>query len=480
MTIRSDLIEYDGEPLPAPKFWTPRDPAFDTRGPRQRTWSKVWLGRDLMPWQRLVLDVAGEVDEFGLPRYGLVICTVQRQAGKSHLSFTKTGERCFSSAKYRAWYTAQTGADARDQFLKFDEEHIDGTPLRRFVTTLRGNGHEVMRFANKSTVRPHPPTEAALHGKQSDTNDIDEGWAFDLEQGKSLLQATGPTGLTRPHSQTWVWSAGGTASSTWLAELVARGRSGEPGLAYFEWGIPDDLDLDDLEAIASFHPAYGHTIDVRAIRKLRTLLADDAEFARAAGNRWTEAIGSAIKGDLWRGRQTTDPIPEEVQVAYGAARAADGSEVVLAAAALMPDGSVLCEVVEVIPGAYAAASVLAEWLDGEAVAVNPTGPSASLVENLENADVQVVPVGGRDAAAGVTNLLDALDAGAYRFRPHAALDSAVKVAGTRRVGDGGRAWAVVASGASIAALEAVTWAAWAVKGHVPEAEEPARDRWSAA
>jgi hypothetical protein len=88
-----------------------------------------------------------------------------------------------------------------------------------------------MKFPNLSQLRPHPPTEAALHGKQSDRNDIDEAWAFEEVRGKALMQAVAPTQLTRPHAQTFIWSAGGTAGSTWLADLVARGRGGDPGIA---------------------------------------------------------------------------------------------------------------------------------------------------------------------------------------------------------------------------------------------------------
>lgn len=475
--MRSELITYDGRQLPAPKFATQRDPSAPTLGTRRRAFSQTWLRRDFMPWQQLVSDVAGELRPDGLPRYGLVVCTVQRQAGKSHLSMAKSGERCFSHAGWRSWYTAQTGGDARDQFLKFDEENVGGTPLRRFVTTLRGNGHEAMRFANRSTIRPHPPTETALHGKQSDENDIDEGWAFDKAEGDQLLQAIGPTQLTRPAAQTWVWSAGGTVNSTWLAELVDRGRAGDPGMAYFEWAIPDDLDLGDLEAIASYHPAVGHTITLESLQKLRALLPDDGEFARAAGNRWTDAIGAAIDAELWQAGRWQPPIPDDVPVAFGAARAIDGSEVAIAAAAKV-DGHVVAEVLDVVP-AYGAELAVASWTGGQAVAIDRLGPSASLADACQRNGQKLVDQGAQDAAAAVATFLDALAARAYKFRPNAQLDAAVRVAGTRRTGDGGVAWARVKSGASIAALEAVTKACWAIT-HKPAAQGVPVARHSAA
>jgi hypothetical protein len=174
---------------PSPKFATERNPERPTLGTLQRRFADVWLGpvptcrgcgsqHGLMPWQGYVADVAGELVQDAVtglwrPAYPLVVVTVPRQAGKSHLAAAQVGERCFSVPMYRAWYTAQTGGDARDQFLKFADETLEGTPLASVVRTLRGNGHEAMRYPNGSTWRPHPPTEAAMHGKQSDREDID-------------------------------------------------------------------------------------------------------------------------------------------------------------------------------------------------------------------------------------------------------------------------------------------------------------------
>lgn len=455
------LLEHYGQ-LPQPKFWTPRDLAYPTWGSRQGAFAKTWLGHPFMPAQQLIADVFGEYDPAtGLPRYTLCVCTMQRQAGKSHLAMAQNGERAFSRRRYRNWYTAQTGMDARDQFLKFQDDVVSGTALDAVVTTLRGNGHEVMKFPNGSQLRPHPPTEKALHGKQSDRNDIDEAWAFTEDEGKLLLQAISPTQLTRPGAQTVVWSAGGTAASTWLSALVARGRAGDPTIAYVEFGIPDDLALDDLDAIASHHPAYGHTITLESLRALRTQLPDDAEFARAAGNRWTEAIGGAIKSGAWTSVHYPDPVPDGAPVGYGAARAADGTHVVVAAAVELDSGTIVAEVLDVLP-VWGSEAVVKAWATDGPLCVSRTGPSSPLADALLQLGVQLQPYSSTDESAATQRLLDALEPRAYRFRRHPALDAAVKVAGTRSVGDGGRTLARVAAGAPIAALEAVRDAIWAV------------------
>lgn len=451
--------------MPAPKFATKRDPSRPTLGRRQGEFGRIWLGSPFMPHQQYIADVAGELDENGLPAHKLVVVTMQRQAGKSHLALSQVGERSFSTPGFRAWYTAQTGGDARDQFLKFDEELVQPHPLGRIVETLTGNGREIMKFPRGSSLRPFPPTETAMHGKQSDRTDIDEAWAFEKEAGDALLQAIGPTQLTRPASQLFIWSAGGTAASTWLAELVARGRAGDPSLAYFEWGIPDDADPEDLDVIAEHHPAFGHTISPASLRGLRQVFGDDvAGWARAAGNRWTEVIGGAIDAEKWKAARYADPIPDDAPVGFGAARAADGSEVVIAAAARVGELTVV-EILDVIPRAYRAAAAVDAWTSSADLAVDPVGPSAPLHADLIKAKRDLLPITAGSVTTATANVLDGIDAGLVKFRQHPSLDDAVAVAGTRYVGDGGKAWARRQAGASIAALEAATQAVYALDYH---------------
>jgi hypothetical protein len=457
--------------MPAPKFHTLRDPSRPTLGKLQGHFAKIWLGHSLMPAQQLIADVSGELRPDGLPRYPLVIVTEPRQAGKSHLAMAQIGERCFTKPGYRAWYTAQTGQDARDQFIKFDEEVVRGTPLDSVTNTLIGAGREVMKFPGQSTLRPHPPSEEKLHGKQSDRNDIDEAWAFSLEEGRALMQAIGPTQLTRPGAQTFIWSAGGTAQSTWLAELVARGRAGDPEICYFEWGIPDDADPEDLDVIAANHPAYGHTITMDSLRGLRSLFkGDPSGWARAAGNRWTEIIGGAIAWANWTAHRSGLTIPDTAtEIGYGAARAADGSEVALVAAAKV-DGQIIVQMLGTYPDPTMAAGLIAGALSwDDAIAVDPVGPSSSLHAGLDRLGVNLLPVGSRDVSAAVDDLLDSLKspAGRIKFVESADLDNSAKIAGTRSMGDGGKAWARVGSGASIAPIEAATLAVSALGRKTP-------------
>ena len=80
-------------PSVRPKFATPRDPSRPTRGTRQGQFARIWLGQPFMPWQQQLADVAGELRPDGLPVYPMVVATLQRRAGKSHLCMARKGER---------------------------------------------------------------------------------------------------------------------------------------------------------------------------------------------------------------------------------------------------------------------------------------------------------------------------------------------------------------------------------------------------
>lgn len=483
MTLWIPGEEVDPDSVPGLKFATPRDESRPTLGHLQSAFARIWIGRTcpgcgdvgFMPWQRLAANILGELDpETGLRYYDLGVVTVQRQAGKSDLCVCRSAERCVTVPGYRSWYTAQTGQDARDEFLKFYDETLADTALARLPHLLRGKGDEVAKYPNGSRHRPHPPTEQKLHGKQSDGNDIDEGWAFELDAGKALLQAIAPTQLTRPGAQTVVWSAGGTPESLWLADLVARGRASvEPiavegaerpvRMAYIELGVPDDLDIRDLAAVEAHHPAIGHTIPT--LRGLRNQLPDDDEFARAAGNRWTSIIGSAIDSRLWETLRYPDPLDDDAVLGWGAARAEDGSHVVVACAAELDDGRIVVEVADVLPTVFRAGELVRQWIGRDATDVDPSGPSAALAEELAKRP-NVHALTGREAASACQELLDGMIAKRVLFRQNEhtpTLDGSARVAQTRPVADGGVAWSRSNSVGSVASIEAATWSVRALK-----------------
>lgn len=462
-----------------PARWaTERDHRRLTMGPAVARVAAA-LGQPLMPWQRYVADVTGEVDAFGRYAYPLVVVSVPRQSGKTTLGLAQAVHRCLQGPDRRAWWTAQTGMDARDKWREFVDQ-LMASPLRSMVAgrPRKGNGGESLRFVNGSTFRPHPPTRDALHGKQSDHNDLDEAWAFDETTGADLFQAITPTQATRPGAQTVIWSTRGTRDSTWFHGLINRARAGEPGLALFDWGIPDDADPMNLDVVAAHHPALGLTITPDAVRAARVALGDKpAEFARAYGNRATGAGERVLPAPAWDAAGTLDPLPPG-RPAFAAAVSRDGTVGAIVAAVAGPDGVPWCEVIEHRPGRAWLAPRLLEITsrhDAVGVAVDRKGPAAPVADALELAGLTLLPLAGPDYAAACQDVLDRVTATVptLRHRRHAALDDAADVAGRRTVADGAWVWSRSASTGDICALEAMTLAAWAVARNPVPAEAPA-------
>jgi hypothetical protein len=429
-----------------------------------------------MPWQQYVADVGGEVDHRGLCVYSLVVVSVPRQSGKTTLDLAQSVQRCLAAPRRKVWHTAQTGQDARKKWRELADD-VMASPLRDLVDgrPRSSNGAESLVFVNGSNLRPHPPTRDALHGEQSDLNNVDEGWVFDDAQGADLFQAIQPTQATRPGAQTWVWSTRGDRGSTWFHGLIDAIRAGAiPRAALFDWGVPDGEDPTDLDVVARHHPAIGHTIEREALEAAQGIMLP-GEFARAYGNVATGNAERVIPLDAWTDAATADELPPG-RPAYGIASSADGSMSAIVAAVLDPAGLPWVEVLEHRPGRSWAIERGQQLRDaGQGVAIDRRGPAAPIADQLELAGVELLPLGASGYPAACQDLYDRITHPAgprIRLRTHEALDTAADVAGRRVISDGGWIWSRTRSTGDVSTLEAATLAAWAVLRNPAPEEAP--------
>jgi phage terminase large subunit-like protein len=425
--------------------------------PRVAALSAV-LARPFMPWQRRASALLNEHDGRGRRTRRFVVVTIQRQAGKTSWLLAEAVERClFGLPRRRVWYTAQNGQYARDKWGELVEELV-ASPLGDRLDVKLTNGSERVTFPNGSTLRPFPPTRDALHSMQSDLVILDEAWKHSADRGAELMQAIGPTQATRPGAQVVVVStAGSLADSTFLWPLVQRGRAGDPAIAYLEWSIPDHVDPLDVDAVAAYHPAVGHTIDVEFLRGEAGVLADlPGEYARAYGNRWTQTLERIIDPGVWADAATLSLLPAG-RVALGADIAQDRSR-----AAIVAVNAGIIEVVDSRPGTDWIAARMLEVITNQqpaAVLVDRIGPSSTLADDLTTAGVDLVPLTAGIYAAACERFVDDLTNGRISYRPHPALDAAVDAAAQRPLGDGW-AWGRRRAAAPICELVAATLASW--------------------
>ena len=81
------------------------------------------LGKPLLPWQRYVADVAGEIDPAtGTYYYDRVVLSTPRQCGKSTLIDTEDTRNALLGPDRKIYYLAQTGKDAEKHFKDFVQQ----------------------------------------------------------------------------------------------------------------------------------------------------------------------------------------------------------------------------------------------------------------------------------------------------------------------------------------------------------------------
>ena len=287
---------------------TARDPGRRTDGAIVAKFAEL-LGTPLLPWQRMVADVAGELDpDTGTYFYDTVILSTPRQCGKSTLvDAIDTRNSQWGPDRY-IYYLAQTGKDAADHFKKYLKT-IQASPLAAITTRpYLGAGDLRQPFANGSVIMPKSVTKVAGHGVQGDKITLDEAFSLSEEAGNTILDGFMPTMATRLKAtgvqpQLWITSTEGTAESTFFNQRLDACRAGEQSrrTCWFDFGLPADADPEDLDAIMRHHPAAGLLWDKRQLADFRDQFkGNPAGWARAFGNRRDEGITDRVIDEtLW-------------------------------------------------------------------------------------------------------------------------------------------------------------------------------------
>lgn len=454
-----------------PRYGTPRRPARRTTGPAVELLTRRF-GYRFLPWQRHVADVAGEL-EGGVYAYNTVVVGVGRRAGKSLLTFAELMFAALGARGRRAWYTAQSRADAALTFRDEWAPIVKGSSLAPYISPRLANGSEAFTVPrHASGVRVFAPTPTALHGQAGDLIVFDEAWAHSAERGAELMIAARPLMATRPGAQLWILSAAGDIDSTWWAEWLELGRAAAEldtgtGVAYFEWSADvEGLDLTDPAVWAGSHPAVARPDNPTGTITLDWLAAEHAldpgAFRRTYLNVCdrTGVTSSPLDPVTWAARAVADWDRGGALVA-GVDCAPEQAATAVVVAGELDGGAMVVELVEHRPGIGWAAERIAELVDTwslEAVALDRAGPAGALWAELEAAGVPVREMGLRDVAAAAATFVEAVRTDRVAHRPALELDQAVAAARRRPTGDGAWTFSRTGSSADVSPLIAATLA----------------------
>ena len=428
-----------------PRWATSRTPSRPSLGDGAARVAAL-LGSPPLAWQRLVLDVALELEADGRPAYREVRVTVPRQQGKTAgLLLPVMTHRALGGVDPRPQRLLYTAQDRNHARAKWEEqvEELDRSPLRRLYRVRRSNGSEAIRWRTGSSWGITASGEKSGHGFTLDLGVIDEAFA---QTDDRLVQAFRPAMVTRPWAQLWIVSTAGTDESVFLRERVEDGRARveadeRSGVAYFEWSAPDDAAVGDRATWAAAMPALGTLIDEETVAADYGAM-DEAEFARAYLNRWSPGGVPVFSLAEWVG--CLDPASSIAGApAFGLDVSPDRSHASIAAAGGRPDGRVHVELIERRAGTDWIAERLGELVSRHhpiGLALDPGSPAGSLVTELTQ--LPVVPplllVTGRQYGQACGALFDDVSSRRLAHRGQPALDDAVIAARRRNIGD---AWA---------------------------------------
>ena len=397
------------------------------------------LGTPLMPWQSQVARVATERREDGKGwRYPTIVLTVPRQSGKTALMRAVMAQRTLRYPRSQAFYTAQSGKDARERWA--DLVNVADERFPQLVRIKRGAGVECMEWLNgHGQVRTFAPTRTALHGYTPELVMLDEAFAYDEDLGAALMAAIVPSQSTLDERQLWIVSTAGDGSSTWFRQWVDRGREAvtdpDSTLAFFDWNS-EGLDLTDPASFPKYHPAVGYTQTAATLIDARENMSP-GEYARAFGNVWTTTRRTVIPAETMTATtnkaQTPPASPSETVYAFEIAP--DRAWATIWACWADHVGTHLRPYISKPGSAWITDEVTRLVHDGIRVAADNAGANRGAIGVLALDGIHVETTTATDFAAATGDLIAALDARTVDHNGSSALLTAVDGAMLRRLGE---------------------------------------------
>jgi hypothetical protein len=428
-----------------PLYGTKRSPDRPTLGPQVAKIAEQ-LGKPFLPHQRMIADVAFEIDpSTGYLAYNEVVFIGPRQvSGKSEITFPVMTHRCtgFGDAlatwvkrelgrdvqrpgAQQVLYTAQTFDKAKAKWRDIHLARLKQSVFKSKIEQRLKTNMEAITWPNGSMWSPGSTTGlTAGTGDSLDLPIIDESWS--RKDGRTELGLR-PAMMTRPWSQLWSLSMipgiSRALPGTWpylhgkRQNGRARVQAGSTrGMAYFEWSADESLDPGSESTWWSCMPALGHTVMVSKIRSDFDSAAEAGPIAlidfyaeylgwvpEATAARW-----GVISEATWRALVVSaSRTAYQDPVAFGVDAEPDQRTASIGMAARTVVGDTFVEHIDTRPGLSWTVPALVKLADEQlpcAIGIAAHGPAASIIEPLRrafleaNIDCPIVVMQGPDVS----------------------------------------------------------------------------------
>jgi hypothetical protein len=445
-------------------------------------------GLFLDPWEEFVLRNALGEDEAGKWAAFEVGVVVSRQNGKGAILEARELAGLFLLEEELIIHSAHEFATSLEHFRRL-KDLVENTPdfSRRVKKNGIKNSHgeEGIELKGGQRIRFRTRTKGGARGFTGDCVIFDEAMDFPASAHGAILPTLSARSI---EGNPQVWYAASAVdqaiheNGVVLARLRERGLAGDdPALAYFEWSVdkdsPENLGdvVEDREAWAQANPALGIRISEEHIaREQRSMDGRTFAVERLGIGDWPRTDGleeSVIDPDdqaacLDVQSSVTDPVFFAFDVTP------DRSKSSIAVSGPRPDGLPHIEVVENKHGTGWVTERIVELVAKHkpgGVICDGMGPASSLIGELEKAGVDIRVVEAREYAQGCGIFFDCFEQHAIRHLGTSELNTAIKGAATRPLGDRW-AWSRKSSGVDISPLVACTLALWGLSTRPVPAE----------
>jgi hypothetical protein len=447
-------------------------------------WVEEVAGFVLDPWQRMVLreSLAEPVDEPGKWARTEVGLLVPRQNGKGSILEAREILGLFRLGEELLIHTAHQYKTAQEHFWRVIKRIEDAPELQRMVAgypswrkgVRTAAGEQGVITADGRRLRFLARKGGSGRGFSAPFVAFDEAY----ELSEATISDMAPTQSAMPRRQRWY--AGSAVdqmtmeNGVVLARVRERGiRGEEERLAYFEWSLdlenPDLLEPErilDERALAESNPGYGIRIFLDAVEdEVNTMAHRSAAVERHNVGDWppTAALTEfVIDPAVWDALAQPRMGSEGLQPGFAFDVAPDHAWASILAAFPCDDGVPLLEVVEHRHGVKWLVDRLEELVlehDPFAVLCGDSSPAMAFVHLLEERDIRVEVVATPDHAKACNLLVSLVENQAVRHRGEPELQSAVRGAARKPLGDSWL-WSRKLARVDISPLVAATLALW--------------------
>lgn len=399
------------------------------------------------PWQRLCLESFLGLRKDG--RWSASRCglAVPRQNGKNGV-LEMIELYLMVELGYKILHTAHEVKTARKAFIRlasFFENERQYPRLAALCKEIRRtNGQEAIHLTNGASVEFIARSKGSGRGFTVDCIVLDEA----QELSEEAMAALRPTIAAAPKGDPKIIFTGTPPAPnmdgaywTRIRNLGIKGK--DKRLAYLEWSVEGDADLDSEQSVIDTNPSYGTLLNPEVVKDERADM-DDVTYARERLGMWdSEADLRVIAQDVWDGRAVEQPITAG-PIAF-AVDASPNLDYVSIVAARKGSDVIHVEVAET-GTARNGTQWIVDWLSAperrrHPVVVDEWSPAAFLIPDLEAARVRVTKSNRHMLTSWCAQFVNAVVEGTITHFDQIQLNKAVAGASKRNIGqDGQWAW----------------------------------------